>query len=56
MSAPKSIGRCKTGVAKQLSTANKILASLQISPTISKSIISKAGLEGVSKYKIFVFD
>ena len=56
ISAPNFDGFCKTGDTKILSTTTLILfffASLQ---TASISTISKQGLDGVSKKKIFVFD
>ena len=54
-SAPKLIGCCTAGVAKQLSTTNKILRGLQMADNNSISIIFNPGLEGVSTYSIFVF-
>mgnify|MGYP006866086664 CR=1 FL=1 len=47
-SAPMAMGRCKIGVAKQLSIINKRLCFLAILPNTSKSIISTAGFVGDS--------
>ncbi|MNL31609.1 hypothetical protein D3C87_1534070 [compost metagenome] len=55
ISAPKSSGFCKYGVAKVLSTANKILCSLVILATSSISANFINGFVGVSTQINFVF-
>ena len=55
MSAPISIGRCKIGVAKQLSTASHAPALCARSAKAWISHTSVKGLVGVSANKILVF-
>ena len=48
MSAPMSMGRCNTGVAKQLSSASKAPALCAMSANAAMSHTSVSGLVGVS--------
>jgi len=53
-SAPYLMGCCRIGVAKQLSTTRMHLCFLENLPNHSRSMISNAGLEGVSTNIILV--
>jgi hypothetical protein len=55
MWAPNSIGRCKAGLAKALSTMRRALASSATVAIARMSAMARVGLAGVSRKNIFVF-